>query len=616
MKHTYLLVTVMSIAGVCSVALLYAGPLNPPAGPVAPTYKTLGEVEPRVAISATNTPGDGDSVFKITQPGSYYLTGNAAGASGRNGIEVASDNVTIDLNGFALVGVTGALNGVQASGQGGVTIRGGTINGWPQAGVTGGGNGNTVVCEDLIVRGNMGRGLDLVDNSRVARCSVVGNTGLGLRLGSGSLAESCVIQGNGLGGAEVLSGSALVNSTIAFNGGVSVLLNGDGASCRENVIRINAGNTVGIRVAGLDGLIEDNRITGASSASQIGLQLQSSSARNVVKGNMVQRCSDNHELFAGNQLELLISQLPEVLDVPCTATLTGSLTGIAGSNGLTISSDGVTVDLGGHTLTGVAGSLSGVAVSGSRQSIRVKNGTVRSWGQHGLNLDSVTTSFIEGVTATGNGLTGISAGGNAIVDGCNANSNAGDNITAQGNAVITRCNANNSAAGHGINLASGFGIVENCVTRDNNQDGVRMGQRSRVSGCVATGNQQNGIHVFFAGTVTDSFCNANRVCGILCDSGGFVEIIGNQCSENGGAATGAGIRVINNGGNRIENNNLLSNYRGIDVLSTRNFIARNSAAGNSNAEYSIVGGNTAGPIVSGDPATTPNGNHPMVNYVY
>ena len=33
-----------------------AGPLNPPSGPVTSTYKTLTEVEPRVPVSATNTP--------------------------------------------------------------------------------------------------------------------------------------------------------------------------------------------------------------------------------------------------------------------------------------------------------------------------------------------------------------------------------------------------------------------------------------------------------------------------------------------------------------------------------------------------------------------------------
>ena len=54
------------IAGVAAISI--AGPLDPPAGPITATYKTLAEVEPRTAINATHTPGDADSIFKITQP--------------------------------------------------------------------------------------------------------------------------------------------------------------------------------------------------------------------------------------------------------------------------------------------------------------------------------------------------------------------------------------------------------------------------------------------------------------------------------------------------------------------------------------------------------------------
>jgi hypothetical protein len=67
-----------------------AGPLSPPGGPVASTYKTLSEVEPRTAVSLANTPGDADSLFKITQPGSYYLTGNIVGVAGKHGVEIAA----------------------------------------------------------------------------------------------------------------------------------------------------------------------------------------------------------------------------------------------------------------------------------------------------------------------------------------------------------------------------------------------------------------------------------------------------------------------------------------------------------------------------------------------
>src|SRR5678809_1013800 len=86
------------------------GSLTPPGAP-APTMKTLDQLQPRIPVNATTTPGDATSVFKITQPGSYYLTGNIAGVAGKHGIYVTTGNVTLDLMGFDLVGVAGSLDG-------------------------------------------------------------------------------------------------------------------------------------------------------------------------------------------------------------------------------------------------------------------------------------------------------------------------------------------------------------------------------------------------------------------------------------------------------------------------------------------------------------------------
>src|SRR5580698_3192796 len=79
------------------------GSLTPPGAP-APTMKSLDQVEARTIVDAANTPGDASDLFIISQPGSYYLTANLAGASGKNGIEITTNNVTLDLNGFSLQG--------------------------------------------------------------------------------------------------------------------------------------------------------------------------------------------------------------------------------------------------------------------------------------------------------------------------------------------------------------------------------------------------------------------------------------------------------------------------------------------------------------------------------
>ena len=72
---------------------------------------------------------------------------------------------------------------------------------------------------------------------------------------------------------------------------------------------------------------------------------------------------------------------------------------------------------------------------------------------------------------------------------------------------------------------------------------IDSSQRGRVAECTANANSQSGIHLTSAGTVERSFCNGNAFCGILADSGGFVDIVENNCAENGGSNAGAGIRV-------------------------------------------------------------------------
>ena len=82
-------------ACLCVAAPALAGGLTPPGAP-APTMKTLDEVEPRIPIGPLTTPGDAGSVYRISQPGSYYLTGNLVGQANKCGIEIASSGVSVN----------------------------------------------------------------------------------------------------------------------------------------------------------------------------------------------------------------------------------------------------------------------------------------------------------------------------------------------------------------------------------------------------------------------------------------------------------------------------------------------------------------------------------------
>ena len=72
-------------------------PLGPP-GSDAARMKNLNQIEPRTIISSLP--------YVITNRGSYYLTGSLTATVGTNGIVIAANDVTIDLNGFMLIGVT------------------------------------------------------------------------------------------------------------------------------------------------------------------------------------------------------------------------------------------------------------------------------------------------------------------------------------------------------------------------------------------------------------------------------------------------------------------------------------------------------------------------------
>ena len=206
-----------------SAAFVLAGPITPPPGPVASTHKTLTEIEPRIAINATNTPGDGDSLYKITQPGSYYLTGNITGVVGKHGIEIAASGVTLDLNGFDLVGVTGmgAFDGVNSLGIGftNITVMNGSIRNWGGDGLELATVGQQICrVQGVLASGNAGRGIAISSGS-VAACSALSNTGVGIEIGTAASVSGCVARANNGGGFLSADATSFVDCTAFQNQG-------------------------------------------------------------------------------------------------------------------------------------------------------------------------------------------------------------------------------------------------------------------------------------------------------------------------------------------------------------------------------------------------------------
>ena len=196
--------TLSALALVLAVApttALAQGSLTP-SGVPAPTMKTLDQVEARVPIDTAHTPGDAGNLFIISQPGSYYLTGNINGVSGKNGIAVLANNVTINFNGFALVGVPGSFSGVSVSGAGvtNLAVRNGSVRDWPFDGVS----------------------AFNAANSRFKEVETNGNGFWGMRIGLGCTIESCHAFANGsastvTGGFFLRFGSRVINCVVEAN---------------------------------------------------------------------------------------------------------------------------------------------------------------------------------------------------------------------------------------------------------------------------------------------------------------------------------------------------------------------------------------------------------------
>jgi hypothetical protein len=240
-----LLLAGLGLVGAAAAASASAGTLNPPPGPVAATGKTTNEIEPRVAVQSL--PGDANNSFIISQPGSYYLMGNINGAGGKNGISIQADGVTLDLNGFALIGeATGSAVGITVPApRTGLCVRNGTIRQWRSFGVAAQ-NASSSVLERLRAFLNNEDGLRIGNESVVRDCVMTGNSGNGLLSSDRVLVSGCVVDVNGgTSGMSLGSDVQVIDCLVSRSLGVA---DGIQVGARSTVLRCtvsrNAGNGI------------------------------------------------------------------------------------------------------------------------------------------------------------------------------------------------------------------------------------------------------------------------------------------------------------------------------------------------------------------------------------
>lgn len=318
---------------VCMVIMLaggwlaIAGDLDPPPGPPTSTMKTLVEVEPRIPISSLP--------FLITEPGSYYLTGNLTTPPDTTGISISASNVTIDLNGFAISGSGGGGIGTAGPPKN-ILVRNGTVRDFAGDGIDlrdsdgsvienvraqscgefglrvgkGGivrdcavssnstGIGGLVGC--LIVnctsRANTNDGINVGEGSTVTACVSLANGGDGINTGNNSTITSCTIQSNG-GNGVTASRSSVIDCTAARNAGDGISVTDDSYVARNNCdSNGNNGDGAGIHVLSGDSRIEGNNVTNNDRGIDV------DGGGNIVIKNSAFSNGTNYDIVGGNNV--------------------------------------------------------------------------------------------------------------------------------------------------------------------------------------------------------------------------------------------------------------------------------------------------------------------------
>jgi len=315
MRRTALLL--VTIVSVLATAVL-AGDLTPPGAP-ASTMKTLEQAEPRTPISSLP--------FLITQPGSYYLTRNLALSNANtHGIRVQADNVTIDLNGFALIGAGNALGtsgtGINVEGDRyNLAIRNGTVRdwrGWGIRAVTGRNcqfeslrafsNGNVGILAGpcSLVSGNTCYGNLAWGIGVTGPCTIINNTcvsndeGIVVNAGSTITGNTCYL--NAKDGIRCIErGNTITFNTCAYNTGNGISTSTVGnCSIANNTCSYNGngGDGAGIYALGSGNCVEHNLV----SQNDRGIDVDNTG--NYIASNRASANTTNYDIVAGNTVAI------------------------------------------------------------------------------------------------------------------------------------------------------------------------------------------------------------------------------------------------------------------------------------------------------------------------
>lgn len=272
----------------------------------------------RLEISQTVVP------YTITNSGSYVFTENITlGTTNTDAITVAGNDVTIDLNGFALIGPgDNSGHGIyQSSSYSDLAVRNGIVKMWRKSGKGGvyavgersrvenitvvsnyygiytSGRGYIKAC---VACRNLNKGISVGAGGRVENCVAEGNASAGISVGSASIVSSCAANENTNGIDASGVNSAMISDCIAYNNSGTGISGGNGSRVAGCVSSYNG--SYGIYVS-QSAIVEDcmannnnngigglslNRFRGNTSKFNNNAGLETGSWKNFFEANFVE----------------------------------------------------------------------------------------------------------------------------------------------------------------------------------------------------------------------------------------------------------------------------------------------------------------------------------------
>lgn len=424
MKLTHLLAPLL----LATAAAFAQGPLAPSGAP-APTMKSLDQIfteastasakaEKRTPISALP--------FAITQPGSYYLTGNLTMTTAAAGITISAvGSVTLDLNGFTLDGGSLGTYGIQLTGTTPLNVRNGNIVRWTSYAI-----GDSVAAASVL-------------------SELTIDADYGVVLGNDSTVQRCTIKQTAGGGGALIAFLGLVVSDCH----ISTAANGYGiqattADIRHCTVTELSGGSTGIGIGlGSRSSITDTKVVGYGTGIQVSV--------------------DGH-------LERV--------------TATGIQTGLSMGEGSTVSNcsiaggspAGSSITVGGNSVvksTSIAGSAGAPGIRSTGNNVRVLDCSVTS-SSPAISLAG--KSIVTGCTVAefaGVGY-GMIVGTGSEVRGCIIE-RFGVGIEATADAQILDCIGTNQTS-HGIVITNRCTVRGNTVTLSGTSAIFVAGQKNRI----------------------------------------------------------------------------------------------------------------------------------------